>query len=861
MKSFKYLLLVGMALLVFLILKCMPKPASGCPKAPEDFKSFEDNQKDFEDSYHAIPAKFQSAKDSTRINEERYVSNAFDPDTASLRKLSGVEVQLRSQEDSYLLRSKINRLLANMYLVKRTSQYDTILNRLNDAEALMRRNGIKTRIDSIELAEVYNLLGNAYQEVFDLARSLFYLNNSLKLNIKLKRKIEIPTELSNIGLSYHRAGKLDSALMFAEEALCLLESDFFNEREKQQNWNDYLGIKLNYATDLYLAGSIELSKGNAEKSRRSFFSAIDIFKDILVDLTKQEEIGEDVTQQRLIVFYNLLPPLIKLEEPQYSEQALQYIKQAMPAIQNLPKDQNRFWKLTLLAYKAVASAQLENCEAAIDFIEIAKELPRHQTFYLESLVYKACAQHADANKEEEYTRRQLEAVRHSIKKIENSMASKNEQESQLAIRNRFQHYYQDAVSTASKLWEDFGRSEEDFSTALNLAERGKSYALRKKIYENYNLMDFKAIDNKASVDESYGVGDNFSRSLVTDIFLDRHTAIVEYFIGPKDAWVFIMTKEKSNIFKIGNPKVIAPLVKKYRDNIAENAEFRSFSHQLYLTVFKDPHQWLKENASEVDELLIVPDKELYKVSFDGLVSNNTKNQRSRFLLDEYAISYHYSLGTTIANKPKTITTQEYPFLAFAATNRINKTYGSLPQLKELSQKLAEDFKRVPTENLFKYPANTKIFKELAPRAKIILLAMHGFWQPESLQSYLQFAPYHQENSKLTVQEIYKLKLDAELIVLGSCNTGRGQLIEGEGVMSIARALAYSGCRSTIATLRPIGDASTASILEFFFEEISNKKIKKSKAFQRAKLKYIRNGAPVMKWLDIVLIGDPSPIAL
>ena len=53
----------------------------------------------------------------------------------------------------------------------------------------------------------------------------------------------------------------------------------------------------------------------------------------------------------------------------------------------------------------------------------------------------------------------------------------------------------------------------------------------------------------------------------------------------------------------------------------------------------------------------------------------------------------------------------------------------------------------------------------------------------------------------------------QLIVISACETGRGELVHNEGVMSFARAFLYAGCPSTINTLWKADDHSTAEIIQ------------------------------------------------
>lgn len=55
------------------------------------------------------------------------------------------------------------------------------------------------------------------------------------------------------------------------------------------------------------------------------------------------------------------------------------------------------------------------------------------------------------------------------------------------------------------------------------------------------------------------------------------------------------------------------------------------------------------------------------------------------------------------------------------------------------------------------------------------------------------------NGLLTAAEILDLKLNAELVVLSACDTGRGK-ITGDGVIGLSRALISAGVPSVLVSL-------------------------------------------------------------
>jgi CHAT domain-containing protein/tetratricopeptide (TPR) repeat protein len=70
---------------------------------------------------------------------------------------------------------------------------------------------------------------------------------------------------------------------------------------------------------------------------------------------------------------------------------------------------------------------------------------------------------------------------------------------------------------------------------------------------------------------------------------------------------------------------------------------------------------------------------------------------------------------------------------------------------------------------------------------------------------------------LTLNEIYNLKLHADLVVLSGCQTALGKEIRSEGLVGLTRGFMYAGSPRVIASLWSIRDRSTAEFMRRFYE--------------------------------------------
>jgi CHAT domain-containing protein len=115
--------------------------------------------------------------------------------------------------------------------------------------------------------------------------------------------------------------------------------------------------------------------------------------------------------------------------------------------------------------------------------------------------------------------------------------------------------------------------------------------------------------------------------------------------------------------------------------------------------------------------------------------------------------------------------------------------------------------------------------------------------------------FNQEDGILYSGEIYNLNLNAELIVLSSCESGVGQLVKGEGMMALNRGFFYSGIRNIIFSLWKVEDRSTSRLMIAFYRNILDGR-RYCRALQKAKLELIKNPYTAFPkyWSGFVLVG-------
>jgi CHAT domain-containing protein len=99
-------------------------------------------------------------------------------------------------------------------------------------------------------------------------------------------------------------------------------------------------------------------------------------------------------------------------------------------------------------------------------------------------------------------------------------------------------------------------------------------------------------------------------------------------------------------------------------------------------------------------------------------------------------------------------------------------------------------------------------------------------------------------------------------VLSACETGLGEVHEGEGIFSIARGFAYAGCPSLVMSLWKVNDMTTADLVDFFYKNLSQGQ-PKDEALRNAKLSFLQTAddlsAHPANWAAFIALGNNMPV--
>ncbi len=242
-------------------------------------------------------------------------------------------------------------------------------------------------------------------------------------------------------------------------------------------------------------------------------------------------------------------------------------------------------------------------------------------------------------------------------------------------------------------------------------------------------------------------------------------------------------------------------------------------------------------------LTIVPHGPLHYVPFAAL------HDGSGFLIDRYNLRILPSASVMRFLNKDTTPTEE--LLAFGNPDLGDPSL-DLPGAENETRAIDKGWAQ--SRILLRQYASESSFKKFAPAFRYLHLASHGQFDPEApLSSRLLLSPGEGEDGSLTVDELYGLRLNADLVTLSACDTGLGTVETGDDVIGLTRGFLYAGAQSVVASLWPVSDEGTAYLMERFYRNLRT--MPKAQALRAAMIETRKEFPHPVYWSAFQLTGS------
>lgn len=349
-------------------------------------------------------------------------------------------------------------------------------------------------------------------------------------------------------------------------------------------------------------------------------------------------------------------------------------------------------------------------------------------------------------------------------------------------------------------------------------------------------------------------------------WLAKDQALVEYFVGADRLFVFVITKNRYEVLSLLLDFPLDDWVLRLRrdmeafqlqgaDRAALCLSYTERAQQLYQKLIKP----VEDVVSLPQRLSIIPGEVLGLLPFEALLSATPQAvcqfKEYPYLIRRYNVSYGFS-ATLQVELTRRKRRSASGFLGVGPVFDGQGGFGAL----EYNLTMLEAIQSVMGGKLLlRDDATIENFVQKAGRYGKIHLATHAQANTTAGNfSFIVLANGAGGYDSLFVNDLYGLRLRAELVVLSACETGVGTVYKGEGVISLARGFLYAGAGSIITTLWSINDQANSLLMEQFYEEIRAGK-PKDQALRDAKIQRMvasdAMGAHPAYWAAFVPIGD------
>ncbi|NJL10207.1 MAG: CHAT domain-containing protein, partial [Calothrix sp. SM1_7_51] len=403
--------------------------------------------------------------------------------------------------------------------------------------------------------------------------------------------------------------------------------------------------------------------------------------------------------------------------------------------------------------------------------------------------------------------------------------------------------------------------------ALEISERGRARAF-------IDLLTSKATNNNDAIGKLPTIAN------IKQIAQKQNSTLVEYSVlGGEKLYIWIVKPtgeiafEQVDLKSLKTP--LSKLVENSRLSIgvrgrgiqvsqAQGANQKDRLQQLHDILIKPIAKHLPKNPEA--RVVFVPHESLFLVPFPALMDENQK-----YLVEKHTI----------------LTAPAIQVLEFTEKNNSKPiNYAALPQEEKLIVgNPIMPFVGVPPTQLSSLPGaevETRLIASLlnakpligkgatksavmrrVNSAKLIHLATHGLLDgfgertPGAIALSPDSPPSPKEANEglLRTSEIVEnLKLQADLVVLSACDTGKGE-ITGDGVLGLSRALITAGAKSLVVSLWQVPDQATSDLMVEFYQQLE-KNPDKAIALRQAMLKTKEKHPGAVNWAAFTIIGNP-----
>ena len=351
--------------------------------------------------------------------------------------------------------------------------------------------------------------------------------------------------------------------------------------------------------------------------------------------------------------------------------------------------------------------------------------------------------------------------------------------------------------------------------------------------------------------------------------LPEKTVLLEYALGDSASFLWVIDRDGFDMVTLPPRQQIESQVRPLRDALSRVDGDRT----ALLRSARGVYQLLVEpagaRASKAKSAIIVPDGVVFELPFEVLLTAEPKDKgwdEQPFLTRTLTTLYVPSASVYASLKSSTrdadysrdlLAVGNPDFTTIAA--RENSALAPLPfasqEVAAVSARIKDERKLVLTGKDASEGTVKRELKNGAPR--VVHLATHGLVDAnEPERSSVVLAADDNDDGYFHTLEILATPTRSRLVVMSACESARGKVSRGEGVVGLSRAFLASGAGSVVASLWAVSDESTAELMKAFYDRMLGKKRSASRALNEARLALIETDkySHPFYWSPFVVTG-------
>lgn len=337
--------------------------------------------------------------------------------------------------------------------------------------------------------------------------------------------------------------------------------------------------------------------------------------------------------------------------------------------------------------------------------------------------------------------------------------------------------------------------------------------------------------------------------------LDDHGMLLAFLMTNDQAVAIAITKQTARLYTIeGGPAALTAAVNDMREKTLTSPDapmdaVRAKSSELYAKLVGP----VKDLIDTHDRLIVLPHGPLAMLPFEALVDGN-----GRFVVETHDVTYSQSATIALEDlhaKPPSEDRRAFVGLGDPvydwSSYKAGKPEGSPAESRGLARYLDVDKKVAVAKSrgrtragLVRLPGTAREVQSIASmfgsdaklylrdqaseenvksgilaKTRIVHFASHGLFDTDYQALALTMRPDAKDDGFLLGSEVAELKLDADLVVMSACDTGRAHEVLAEPVSGLALALRTAGARRVVASLWSVDDEATAELMKTMYQPL------------------------------------------